>query len=110
MIGVEPASGCVCVRVCPCVHTFKYILNDCSQILCEASLGGKAALGFGADRFRTLVSMATGSSHWVIVATFSWLFFIRSFSYLQLTMTGMRAQMCSKFDPVQPMTAELAVL
>ena len=29
--------------------------------------GGKAALGFGLDRIRTLVSMATGSSHRVIM-------------------------------------------
>ena len=29
--------------------------------------GGKAALGFGADQFRTLVSMATDSSHRVIM-------------------------------------------
>ena len=28
--------------------------------------GGKAALGFGADQIRTLVSMATDSSHRVI--------------------------------------------
>ena len=29
--------------------------------------GGKAAWGFGADQFRTLVSMATDSSHRVII-------------------------------------------
>ena len=29
--------------------------------------GGKAALGFGADRIRTLVSIATDSSHRVIM-------------------------------------------
>ena len=29
--------------------------------------GGKAALGFGPDRIRTLVSMATDSSHRVII-------------------------------------------
>ena len=29
--------------------------------------GGKAALGFGADQFRTLVSMVTDSSHRVIM-------------------------------------------
>ena len=29
--------------------------------------GGKAAWGFGADQFRTLVSMATNSSHRVIM-------------------------------------------
>ena len=49
---------------------------------------GKAALGFGPDRIRTLVSMATESSHSYNgengVSIFSRLFFIRSFSYLQV--------------------------
>ena len=44
---------------------------------------GKAALGFGPDRIRTLVSMATDSSHRVImgngVITFSRMFLIGSF-------------------------------
>ena len=49
-----------------------------------------------------LVSMATD---WVImekngVATFSRLFFIRSFSYLQVLMTCMRAQRSLKFDQI----------
>ena len=46
----------------------KYLLDqvaDHNQILSEASLGwGKAC--FGPDRIRTLVSMATDSSHRVI--------------------------------------------
>ena len=29
--------------------------------------GGKASVGFDPDRIRTLVSMATDSSHWVIM-------------------------------------------
>ena len=57
--------------------------------------GGKAAWGFGADQFRTLVSMATVSSHRVLgkdgVITFSRMFLIGSFSYLQVKMTCMRA-------------------
>ena len=49
--------------------------------------GGKAALGFDADQIRTLVSMATDSSHRVImgekgVITFSRLFLIGSFFIL----------------------------
>ena len=109
--------------------------------------GGKAALGFGPDRIRTLVSMATESSHWVLmektvsplflgcfssylfqiqplvsmvtyrvmmgkngVSTFSRLFFIRRFSYLQVTMTCMRAQTRSNFGLIGPSTAELAAL
>ena len=42
------------------------------------------------------------------VATFSRLFFIRSFSYLQVMMTCMRAQRSSKLGKFRPMTAELA--
>ena len=72
------------------VHTFKheYLNNqraDRNQILSEASLGwgtplhdltkelkhhwdgGKAAISFGPDPIRTLVSMATDSSHRVIM-------------------------------------------
>ena len=59
-------------------------------------MGGKAAGGFGPDWIKTLVSMATDSSHRVImekngVATFSQLFIIRSFLYLQVIMTCMRS-------------------
>ena len=78
--------------------------------------GGLAALGFGPDRIRTLVSMATESSHRVImvktggVSTFSRLFFIRSFSYLQVTKTCMRARTSSNFSPIGPPTEELAAL
>ena len=61
-------------------------------------VGGKAARGFGADQFRTLVSMATDSSHRVIMgktasSSFLAMFLIRSFSYLQVTMTFISAWM-----------------
>ena len=77
--------------------------------------GEKAALGFGADQIRTLVSMATDSSHRVImgekgVITFSRLFLIGSFLYLQVTMTYIRACMSSKFSRIRPRTRELAAL
>ena len=53
---------------------------------------GKAAWVFGADQFRTQASMATDIFHRVImrkigVITFSQMFLIGSFSYLQVTMT-----------------------
>ena len=44
------------------------------------------------------------------VAIFSWLFFIRSFSYLQVIMTCMRAWRSLKFSQIRPLTAELAAL
>ena len=56
------------------VNIFKlqYLLNQWAnrnEILSEPSLGWgeKAALGFGPDRIGTLVSMATDSSHRVIM-------------------------------------------
>ena len=74
-----------------------------------------AALGFDADQIRTLVSMATDSSHRVIMgkrasSLFSRLFLIGSFLYLQVTMTYIRAYMSSKFGRIQPRTTELAAL
>ena len=62
-----------CVSVCLCVNIFKleYLHNQWAnrnKILSEPSLGwGKAASGFGPDRIGTLVSMATDSSHRVIM-------------------------------------------
>ena len=76
-------------------------------------VSGKVELGFGPDRIRILVSMATESSHRVRengVSTFSRLFFIRSFSYLQPMMTCIRARTNSNFGLIGPPTAELAAL
>ena len=42
------------------------------------------------------------------VAIFSQLFLIKSFSYLQVTMTYIRAWMSSKFGQIRPWTTELA--
>ena len=56
-----------------CVNTFKheYLCNqlaDWNEILSEAHWGGgKASVGFYLDKIRTLVSMATDSSHRVIM-------------------------------------------
>ena len=66
-MGLEPAS----VRAC--VHTFKHEYHETSRpITIKFYLkhhwgGGKATFGFGADQIRTLVSMATDSSHRVIM-------------------------------------------
>ena len=62
--------------------------------------GGKVALGFGPDRIKTLVSMATDSSHRVIMEK----------TVLQVMMTCMGAQRSSKFSQIRPLTAELAAL
>ena len=76
-------------------------------------VGGKAALGFGTDRIRTLVSMATESSHRVIMEKtvsplFSRLLFIRLFSYLQAMMTCIIPRTSSNFGLIGPWTAALA--
>ena len=44
------------------------------------------------------------------VATFSRLFLIGSFSYLQVMMTYIRAWMSLKFSQIRPRTTELAAL
>ena len=66
-MGLEPAS----VRAS--VHTFKLIISETSRpIITKFYLkrhwgGRKAALGFDADEIKSLVSMATDSSHRVIM-------------------------------------------
>ena len=65
---------CLCVCLSGCMSTFlKVNISATSgQIVTKFNLnhhlgGGKAALGFGPDRNGTLVSMATDSSHRVIM-------------------------------------------
>ena len=58
-----------------CIHTFN-ISETSGPIATKFYLkyhwgGGKAALGFEQDRIGTLVSMATVSSHWVIMGKIS---------------------------------------
>ena len=65
----------VCVRVCVCASVHPLIVNiseTSGPIAIKHYLkhhwgGGQAVLGFGPDRIRTLVSMATYSSHRVIM-------------------------------------------
>ena len=73
--------------------------------------GGKAVLRFGPDRIGTLVSMATDSSHRVImgenvVNTPAPSFFIGSSSYLQVTSTTIISRASLKFGQIGPRTAE----
>ena len=63
-----------CIRASVCVFTLSNmnISETNGSIATKFYLkhhlgGGLAALGFGPDRIRTLVSMATESSHWVIM-------------------------------------------
>ena len=72
-------------RVCPCVNTLKhdYLCNQLAnwnEILMKHHWGGgKASVGFDADRIRTLVSIATDSSHMVIMGKTASLRFLKCF-------------------------------
>ena len=88
--------------------------ND--QILYEASLGrGKGCLrfwgrlnqnyGFHGNRKPTLTYNGEND-----VPTFSWLFLIRSFLYLQATRTCIKSRTSSNFSQIGPLTAELAAI
>ena len=78
--------------------------------------GGLIALDFGPGRIGTLVSMATNSSHRVImgkmliVSTLAPSFLIGSSTYLQVTRTFITSWTSSKFGQIGPRTAELAAL
>ena len=106
----------MCVCMCPLTISNMNISKTRGPIATKFYLkhhwgGGKPALGFGPGRIRTLVSKATDSSHGENgVATFSRLFLIGSFSYLQVTMTYTRAWMSSKFGQIRLQTTELAAL
>ena len=64
--------------------------------------GGKAALGFGPDRIRTLVSMATDSSHngENVVNTLGPSILIGSSWFLQVTSTFIASRTSSKFGQI----------
>ena len=71
---VYQSSRRLSVCVCVCVFTFSNMnISETSWPIATKFylkhhwVGGKDALGFGPDRIRTLVSMATDSSHRVII-------------------------------------------
>ena len=111
-MGLERASVRASVHASLCASTLSNMnISETSRPITTKFYlkhhwgGGKAALCFGADQIRTLVSMATDSSHRVImgekgVIKFSQLFLIGSFLYLQVTMTDTRACMSSKFGRI----------
>ena len=112
---------CLCLCVCLSINIFKleYLRNQWAnrkEILSEPLLGwGKAALGFVPDRIRTLVPMATDSSHRVIIGkccehSSAPSFLIGSPSYLQVTRTSITSRTSSEFGQIGPRTADLAAL
>ena len=102
------------------IFKVEYLCNQWvnrNKILIEPLFGwGKGnALGFGLDRIGTLVSMATDSSHRVImgeniVTTLAPLFLIGSSSYLQVIRTSITSRTSSNFGQIGPRSAELAAL
>ena len=90
-------------------------LANLDQILCVASLGlGKGCIMFEADWIKTGVhgnrkpSLTFNRENGVF--TFSRLFLIRSFLYLQVTRTCIKSQTSSNFGQIRPLTTELAAL
>ena len=65
---------------------------------------------FGPDRIGTLVSMATNSSHRVIMGKILLALLIGSSSFLQISWTTIISRRSSNFGTTRPRTAELAVL
>ena len=96
----------------PCSEAFGRSQSNLSK----ASLGwGRATLGFGADRPRTLVSMATYSSHRVIIGKTVLPLSLGDFScelflYLQQMRTCTRGRRSSKFSQIRQPGVELAAL
>ena len=87
MIGPEPAS--VRTSMCECLRVFTlsciYISETSEPITIKFYLNhhwgwGKAVLGVCADRFRTLVPMATDTSHRVTIGQTVTPFFLGRFS------------------------------
>ena len=67
-MGLEPLSVLLCVCSSARASTLSNMKVtswpiEITLYLKQHSGGGKAALGFGAEQIRTLVSMATNSSH-----------------------------------------------
>ena len=80
-----------------CVNTFKheYLCNqfaNWNEILFEALKhhwgGGKASVGFDPDQIRTLVSMATDSSHRVIMGKTASSRFLNAFDQILFILAG----------------------
>ena len=100
-------------------HTFEleYLwsqLANLDQILCVASLGwvkgcirfwGRLDQNSGFHGNRKPPLTYNGEND---VSTFSWLFLIRSFLYLQVTRTCIKSWMNSNFGQIGPLTTELA--
>ena len=109
-MGLEPAS--VCAFTLSNINISETSWPIIRKFHLEHHWGGRlAALGFGPDRIRTLVSMATDSYNGKnLVTTLAPSFFIGSSLFLQVTRTTITSRMGSKFSKTRPGTYELAAL
>ena len=71
---------------------------------------GWAALGFGPDLIRTLVSISTGYNGEKLVSYLVLPFFIQSSLFMQVTRTAIKAWMGSKLGKIGPGSVGLAAL
>ena len=90
-MGLEPASVRTCVR--PSTLWNMNISETSCTIKIKFHLehhlgGGLTVLGFGQDRIRTLVSMATDSSHRVIMGKILWPFKFFIFDWFFFILAG----------------------
>ena len=109
-VGVR-TSVCVPVLTLSNMNVYKIVWSIAIKFYLKHHWGGgKAALGFGKDRTKTLVSIG----HRVIMgkscepsSTFivDWILFI-----LQVTRTTIKSRMSSKFGQIGPPTTKLAAL
>ena len=130
--GIKARSGSILGRIRPLIlkllalewqkfHTFEleYLwsqLASLDQILCVASLGvrkgcimfwGRLDQNSGVHGNRKPPLTYNGEND---VSTFSQLFLIRSFLYLQVTRTCIKSRMSSNFSQIGPLTMKLAAL
>ena len=86
------------------------------SILSEESLGwGKAALGFEEDRIGALVSMATDTSHWVIIGKILLALWRHHFYRIFFILASNQdiyiiSRTSSNFSQIRPRTADLAAI
>ena len=121
--GIKARSSSILGQIRPFIwelwkfHTFEleYLwsqLANLDQILCAASLRGGERLHKELDQNsgfhdnRKLPLTYNGEND---VATFSWLFFIWSFLYLQVTRTSIKSRTSSNFGPLNTELAALEV-
>ena len=100
--------------MCVCPSKYEYLCDQPIAIKFNLKphwAGGKDALGFGPDRIRALVSMASDSSHRVIMEEILFALYRHFFSiFLQITWPTIEASMRSNFVLFRSQTAELAAL